>query len=300
MYQSVKDLVRTAEIQQKALSELVIEAECHESGSNRKEVWQRMRSNLLTMRAAIKQGENELGVRSKTGLTGGEAIKLKKYRAKGKTLSGDVMMAAVENAIATNEVNAAMGVICATPTAGSSGTLPGALFMLEQRLGLSEDQMIRFLFTAGGLGLIIANHAGIAGATGGCQEEVGSASAMAAAAAVEAAGGSPEQSSQALAIALSNLLGLVCDPIAGLVEIPCVKRNAIGAGNALIAADMALAGCTSMIPADECISALDKVGRSLPVDLRETGLGGLAGTPTGQAIKTKIFGKEIQSFLELF
>ena len=293
MYQSVKDLVRTAEIQQKALSELVIEAECHESGSNRKEVWQRMRSNLLTMRAAIKQGENELGVRSKTGLTGGEAIKLKKYRAKGKTLSGDVMMAAVENAIATNEVNAAMGVICATPTAGSSGTLPGALFMLEQRLGLSEDQMIRFLFTAGGLGLIIANHAGIAGATGGCQEEVGSASAMAAAAAVEAAGGSPEQSSQALAIALSNLLGLVCDPIAGLVEIPCVKRNAIGAGNALIAADMALAGCTSMIPADECMSSLDQVGRSMSVDLRETGLGGLAGTPTGQAIKTKIFGKEI-------
>lgn len=293
MYQSVKDLVQTAEAQQKPLSELVIEAECHESGSNRKEVWQRMRSNLLTMRAAIKQGENELGVRSKTGLTGGEAIKLKKYRAKGKTLSGDVMMAAVENAIATNEVNAAMGVICATPTAGSSGTLPGALFMLEQRLGLSEDQMIRFLFTTGGLGLIIANHAGIAGATGGCQEEVGSASAMAAAAAVEAAGGSPEQSSQALAIALSNLLGLVCDPIAGLVEIPCVKRNAIGAGNALIAADMALAGCTSMIPADECISALDKVGRSMSVDLRETGLGGLAGTPTGQAIKTKIFGKEI-------
>lgn len=293
MYQSVKDLVQTAETQRKPLSELVIEAECHESGSNRKEVWQQMRSNLLTMRAAIKQGENELGVRSKTGLTGGEAIKLKKYRAKGKTLSGDVMMAAVENAIATNEVNAAMGVICATPTAGSSGTLPGALFMLEQRLGLSEDQMIRFLFTAGGLGLIIANHAGIAGATGGCQEEVGSASAMAAAAAVEAAGGSPEQSSQALAIALSNLLGLVCDPIAGLVEIPCVKRNAIGAGNALIAADMALAGCTSMIPADECISALDKVGRSMPVDLRETGLGGLAGTPTGQAIKAKIFGKEI-------
>lgn len=293
MYQSVKDLVQTAETQRKPLSELVIETECHESGSNRKEVWQQMRSNLLTMRAAIKQGENELGVRSKTGLTGGEAIKLKKYRAKGKTLSGDIMMAAVENAIATNEVNAAMGVICATPTAGSSGTLPGALFMLEQRLGLSEDQMISFLFTAGGLGLIIANHAGIAGAIGGCQEEVGSASAMAAAAAVEAAGGSPEQSSQALAIALSNLLGLVCDPIAGLVEIPCVKRNAIGAGNALIAADMALAGCTSMIPADECISALDKVGRSMPVDLRETGLGGLAGTPTGQAIKAKIFGKEI-------
>lgn len=300
MYQSVKDLVQTAEIQQKALSELVIEAECHESGSNRKEVWQRMRSNLLTMRAAIKQGENELGVRSKTGLTGGEAIKLKKYRAKGKTLSGDVMMAAVENAIATNEVNAAMGVICATPTAGSSGTLPGALFMLEQRLGLSEDQMIRFLFTAGGLGLIIANHAGIAGATGGCQEEVGSASAMAAAAAVEAASGSPEQSSQALAIALSNLLGLVCDPIAGLVEIPCVKRNAIGAGNALIAADMALAGCTSMIPADECISALDKVGRSMSVDLRETGPVDWLEPQLDRQLRRKSSARKFNLFLELF
>lgn len=300
MYQSVKDLVQTAEIQQKALSELVIEAECHESGSNRKEVWQRMRSNLLTMRAAIKQGENELGVRSKTGLTGGEAIKLKKYRAKGKTLSGDVMMAAVENAIATNEVNAAMGVICATPTAGSSGTLPGALFMLEQRLGLSEDQMIRFLFTAGGLGLIIANHAGIAGATGGCQEEVGSASAMAAAAAVEAASGSPEQSSQALAIALSNLLGLVCDPIAGLVEIPCVKRNAIGAGNALIAADMALAGCTSMIPADKCISALDKVGRSMSVDLRETGPVDWLEPQLDRQLRRKSSARKFNLFLELF
>lgn len=200
------------------------------------------------------------------------------------------MMASVQAAFATNEVNASMGVICATPTAGSAGTLPGIVFMLENRLGLSEDQMVRFLFTAGGLGMVIANHSGIAGATGGCQAEVGSASAMGAAAAVEAAGGNAEQSSQALAIAIGNLLGLVCDPIAGLVEVPCVKRNGIGAGNALLSADMALAGCTSVIPADECIEAMNKVGKSLPEELRETGLGGLAGTKTGQEIRAKIFG----------
>lgn len=293
MYESVKKLVSTAEEQQCSLADLIIEAECHDSGVPRQQVWQQMQENLRTMRAAIRRGENGPGVRSKTGLTGGEAIKIKRYRQTKQPLAGDVMMAAVENAIATNEVNAAMGVVCATPTAGSAGTLPGALFMLEKRLKLTEDQMIRFLFTAGGFGLIIANHAGIAGATGGCQEEVGSASAMAAAAAVEAAGGSPAQSSQALAIALSNLLGLVCDPIAGLVEVPCVKRNAIGTGNALIAADLALAGCTSKIPADECIQALDRVGRAMSPDLRETGIGGLAGTPTGQAITAKIFGKKI-------
>lgn len=204
-------------------------------------------------------------------------------------------MAAVEGAIATNEVNAAMGVICATPTAGSSGTLPGILFALNDRLKLTEDQMLRFLFTAGGMGMIIANKASIAGASGGCQAEVGSASAMGAAAAVEIAGGTPVQSANALAIAMSNLLGLVCDPLAGLVEVPCVNRNATGAGNALIAADLVLAGCTSLVPADEVIAAMDKIGRQMPVELRETGLGGLAGTPTGQQIKLRIFGKDLES-----
>ena len=201
-------------------------------------------------------------------------------------------MNAVQNAVATNEVNAAMGIICATPTAGSSGTLPGVIFMLRRRFELTEEQMIRFLFTAGGFGLVIANNAVIAGATGGCQAEVGSASGMGAAAAVEIAGGTPDQSAQAMSIALSNLLGLVCDPIAGLVEVPCVNRNAIGASNALIAADMALAGCKSVIPADECIDAMKKIGQDLPSSLRETGIGGLAGTPTGQAIKARIFGKD--------
>ncbi len=292
MYNHIKEIVADSEKQHKPISELIIEQECELSGLPRQIIWNRMKHNLATMRAAVERGKSGDGVFSKTGLTGGEAVKIKKYIEKGHTLSGDTIMTAVQNAVATNEVNAAMGVICATPTAGSSGTLPGVLFLLEKRLNLTEEQMIRFLFTAGGFGLVIANNAEIAGATGGCQAEVGSASAMGAAAAVEAAGGSAEQSAQAMSIAMSNLLGLVCDPIAGLVEVPCVKRNAIGAGNALISADMALAGCTSVIPADECIDAMKKVGHQMPASLRETGIGGLAGTPTGQAIKAKIFGKD--------
>ena len=292
MYNHIKEIVADSEKQHKPISELIIEQECELSGLPRQIIWNRMKHNLATMRAAVERGKSGDGVFSKTGLTGGEAVKIKKYRQTHNTLSGDTIMAAVQNAVATNEVNASMGVICATPTAGSSGTLPGVLFLLEKRMDLSEEQMIRFLFTAGGFGLVIANNAEIAGATGGCQAEVGSASAMGAAAAVESAGGSAEQSAQAMSIAMSNLLGLVCDPIAGLVEVPCVKRNAIGAGNALISADMALAGCTSVIPADECIDAMKKVGHQMPASLRETGIGGLASTPTGQAIKAKIFGKD--------
>ncbi|KGL03754.1 L-serine ammonia-lyase, iron-sulfur-dependent, subunit alpha [Lactobacillus helveticus] len=294
MYNHIKEIVADSEKQQKPISELIIEQECKLSGLPQQKVWNRMKHNLATMRAAVERGKSGAGIFSKTGLTGGEAVKIKKYRQTHHTLSGDTIMAAVQNAVATNEVNASMGVICATPTAGSSGTLPGVLFLLEKRMDLSEEQMIRSLFTAGGFGLVIANNAEIAGATGGCQAEVGSASAMGAgaSAAVEAAGGSAEQSAQAMSIAMSNLLGLVCDPIAGLVEVPCVKRNAIGAGNALISADIALAGYTSVIPADECIDAMKKVGHQMPASLRETGIGGLADTPTGQAIKAKIFGKD--------
>lgn len=292
MFDSIKELVETTTKSGKPLSEIIIESEVKSSGVPRDEVWDKMKRNLNTMRQAVTQGESGDGVYSPTRLTGGEAVKIRKYRQNHKTLSGDTMMGAVQAAMATNEVNASLGVICATPTAGSSGTLPGVIESLQNRLDLDEDALIRFLFTAGGFGLVIANHAGIAGATGGCQAEVGSASAMGAAAAVEAAGGTPQQSAEALSIAISNLLGLVCDPIAGLVEVPCVKRNAIGTANALVAADLALAGCISKIPADECIMALDKVGKQMPSSLRETGIGGLAGTPTGQAIKAKIFGKD--------
>lgn len=293
MYASIEELVSDATIKNLPISELVIQAECNDMNVSRNDVWRKMKHNLDTMRLAVSRGAHGIGVHSKTGLTGGDAVKIKDYRKSHKTLSGDMIMSAVQSAIATNEVNAAMGVICATPTAGSSGTLPGVLFTLEKRLGLDEEQMVRFLFTAGGFGMVIANNACIAGATGGCQAEVGSASGMGAAAAVEVAGGTPKQSANAMAIAISNLLGLVCDPIAGLVEVPCINRNAIGSSNALISADMALAGCESMIPADEVISAMDKIGKNMPESLRETGIGGLAGTPTGQEIRMRIFGKNL-------
>ncbi|MYY45159.1 L-serine ammonia-lyase, iron-sulfur-dependent, subunit alpha [Lactobacillus salivarius] len=293
MYASIEELVSDATIKNLPISELVIQAECNDMNVSRNDVWRKMKHNLDTMRLAVSRGAHGIGVYSKTGLTGGDAVKIKDYRKSHRTLSGDMIMSAVQSAIATNEVNAAMGVICATPTAGSSGTLPGVLFTLEKRLGLDEEQMVRFLFTAGGFGMVIANNACIAGATGGCQAEVGSASGMGAAAAVEVAGGTPKQSANAMAIAISNLLGLVCDPIAGLVEVPCINRNAIGSSNALISADMALAGCESMIPADEVISAMDKVGKNMPESLRETGIGGLAGTPTGQEIRMRIFGKNL-------
>lgn len=291
MYMSVAELVDAAKTAKKPIYELMIEQEIKVSKTSREEIVKTMSRNLDVMEIAVKKGAEGDGVFSPTGLTGGEAVKIKKYRATGKTLSGDIMMQAVQNAISTNEVNSSMGVVCATPTAGSAGTLPGVIFTLRDRLNLTREQMVNCLFTAGAFGMIIANNAEIAGATGGCQAEVGSASAMGAAAAVEVAGGTPDQCSEALAMAISNLMGLVCDPVAGLVELPCVKRNAIGVGNAMIAADMALAGLTNKIPADEVIAAMHKVGKGLPKALRETGLGGLAATPTGIRMKEKIFGK---------
>jgi len=291
MYLSIAEFVKEAEESGKSLSDLMIEQEMKQTQRSFDEVWEQMELNLQTMEQAVEKSTSGKGVFSPTGLTGGDAIKIKNYREARKPLSGDLMMQGVQNALGTNEVNAAMGVICATPTAGASGTLPGVLFAIRDTLDLSREQMIRFLFTSGLFGMVVANNAMIAGAMGGCQAEVGSASAMGAAAAVEAAGGSPQQSSEAFAIALGNLLGLVCDPVAGLVEIPCVKRNAIGAGNALIAADMALAGIDNKIPADEVVEAMKKVGSRLPRELRETGLGGIAGTPTGKKMKEEIFGK---------
>ncbi|MGX7030646.1 L-serine ammonia-lyase, iron-sulfur-dependent, subunit alpha [Vagococcus zengguangii] len=291
MYLSIEAFIQEAEKTGKRLSDLMIEQEMVQSQMSYEEIWQLMELNLETMEAAVKAATEGEGVFSPTGLTGGDAIKLKKYREGGKTLSGDRMLQGVQSALGTNEVNAAMGVICATPTAGASGTLPGVLFSIKDSLDLSREEMIRFLFTAGLFGLVVANNAMIAGAVGGCQAEVGSASAMAAAAAVEVAGGTPRQSADAFGTALGNLLGLVCDPVAGLVEIPCVKRNAIGAGNALIAADMALAGIENKIPADEVVEAMRQIGVSMPRELRETGIGGLAGSETGKRMKKEIFGE---------
>lgn len=293
MFSTIKELVALATEQKKPISEIMIEQEMEMTQQSREYIWEKMEKNLQTMKNAVERSVEGEGVSSPTGLTGGDALKMKKYRERGKTLSGDSILAGVQYALGTNEVNAAMGLVCATPTAGASGTLPGVVFSISDTMNLNHEQQVRFLFTAAAFGMVVANNAMIAGATGGCQAEVGSASAMAAAAAVEAAGGTPQESSEAFATALGNLLGLVCDPVAGLVEVPCVKRNAIGAGNALIAADMALAGITNVIPADETIEAMRSIGVRMPRELRETGLGGLAGTRTGVAIKMRIFGEDI-------
>ncbi len=290
MFDSIRETIDYAVDNNMSFADIMVKEEMELSGKSRDEVRAQMKQNLDVMRDAVIKGTTGDGVESVTGYTGHDAAKLRDYNETHHALSGYEMIDAVIGAIATNEVNAAMGIICATPTAGSSGTIPGALFKLEKTHDLTEEQMIDFLFTSALFGRVVANNASVAGATGGCQAEVGSASAMAAAAAVAIFGGSPEASGHAMALAISNLLGLVCDPVAGLVEIPCVMRNAIGSGNALISADLALAGIESRIPVDEVIEAMDKVGRNLPASLRETGLGGLAGTPTGEAIKRKIFG----------
>ncbi|EOD8716051.1 L-serine ammonia-lyase, iron-sulfur-dependent, subunit alpha [Staphylococcus aureus] len=290
MFDSIRETIDYAVENNMSFADIMVKEEMELSGKSRDEMRAQMKQNLDVMRDAVIKGTTGDGVESVTGYTGHDAAKLRDYNETHHALSGYEMIDAVKGAIATNEVNAAMGIICATPTAGSSGTIPGALFKLEKTHDLTEEQMIDFLFTSALFGRVVANNASVAGATGGCQAEVGSASAMAAAAAVAIFGGSPEASGHAMALAISNLLGLVCDPVAGLVEIPCVMRNAIGSGNALISADLALAGIESRIPVDEVIEAMDKVGRNLPASLRETGLGGLAGTPTGEAIKRKIFG----------
>ena len=288
MFKSVEELILICERDQKSIADIMIEQEMEVSGLTRDEVMAKMEQNLVVMERAVEKGLN--GVSSPTGLTGMDAVKIRKYIESGKSLSGELVLNAVSKAVATNEVNAAMGLICATPTAGSAGVVPGVLFGIKDKLNPSREDMVRFLFTTGAFGFVVANNASISGAAGGCQAEVGSAAAMAAAAVVEMAGGSPRMSAHAFSICLKNMLGLVCDPVAGLVEVPCVKRNAAGASNAIISADMALAGVESRIPTDEVIEAMYKIGQTMPSALRETGRGGLAGTKTGQEMKARIFG----------
>lgn len=288
MFRNVAELVELANSQNKKISDIMIEQEVSVTGRSREEVLAFMDRNLRVMEEAVERGIK--GVKSHSGLTGGDAVLLQAYIQKGNFLTGETVLDAVSKAVATNEVNAAMGTICATPTAGSAGVVPGTLFALKHKLNPTREQMVSFLFTSGAFGFVVANNASISGAAGGCQAEVGSAAGMAAAAIVEMAGGTPEQCAQAFAITLKNMLGLVCDPVAGLVEVPCVKRNAMGAANAMVAADMALAGVTSRIPCDEVIDAMYKIGQSMPSALRETAQGGLAATPTGRELEAKIFG----------
>nr|WP_290909219.1 L-serine ammonia-lyase, iron-sulfur-dependent, subunit alpha [Anoxybacillus sp.] len=288
MFRNVAELVELAESQQIKIAEVMIRQEIEVTGRSREEIFTQMDKNLQVMEQAVMRGL--AGVSSHSGLTGGDAVLLQTYIRQGRFLSGETILDAVSKAVATNEVNAAMGIICATPTAGSAGVVPGTLFAVKEKLQPTREQMVEFLFTAGAFGFVVANNASISGAAGGCQAEVGSATGMAAAALVEMAGGTPSQAAEAMAIALKNMLGLVCDPVAGLVEVPCVKRNAMGAANAMVAADMALAGIKSRIPCDEVIEAMYRIGETMPTALKETAQGGLAATPTGRALAAKIFG----------
>jgi L-serine dehydratase len=270
--------------------EIMLDREVHLSGRNKDMIMNEMKENLEVMKKAIERGLNE-EIRSISGLTGGDAKKLKSYYEKEGTAAGQELNKAVAAAMAVLEVNASMGQIVAAPTAGSSGILPGSIITTAQRFGKKDEDIVNVLFTAAAVGYLITRNGTVAGAEGGCQAETGAAAAMAAAAVVEMMGGTPAQALDASAMAIKNILGLVCDPIAGLVEAPCIKRNAIGTANALISADMALAGVKSIIPFDEVVEAMLKIGRSMPCDLKETGMGGLAWTPTGKQIHERIFGK---------
>lgn len=289
-FRTVAELVELAEREDIMISEVMLLHESRVMNRSCDEIFEEMGCHLDVMEKAVHRGLTE-DVKSRSGLTGGDARKIQHYIQNAHILlSGQDILEAVLRATATSEINAAMGTIVATPTAGACGILPGTIFATANKLGADRETMIRALFVAGAIGYIIANNAFISGATGGCQAEVGSATAMAAAAVVEMAGGTPRMSGEAVAIALKNVLGLVCDPVAGLVEAPCVKRNAMGAAMALVAADLSMAGVESVIPPDEVINAMYQIGQQMPIALKETALGGLAATPTGKALERKIFG----------
>ena len=288
-YDSIEFLVEQAEREGRRLSELCLEEQAKQLECSAKQAFERMAHSYEVMKEAAKQG-GQRDVRSASGLTGGDAFRMMEYGKRGKTLTGRVLPFAMGTALAVSEWNAAMGRIVAAPTAGSCGILPAALLTAEQEHGCTVEQCVMALFTASAFGMVIANRACIAGAQGGCQAECGSASAMAAAALVELGGGSPAQSAHAAAIALKCVLGLVCDPVAGLVEIPCIKRNAAGVTTALMAAEMALAGIESAIPADEVILAMKRVGDSMSPAFKETAEGGLADTMTGRRLCRQVFG----------
>ena len=248
-----------------------------------------MAKMLSTWQAIQDAADSYTGTqRSVSGLVGGDGLKMRLYARRGESIGGEFMDEGIVQAISMAESNACMRRIVAAPTAGSCGVVPAVLLPLCEREHYTQHELLEALYVASGIGAVIAYRASISGAAGGCQAEIGTASAMAAGALVSLRGGTNEQLGHAVAMALKNLMGLVCDPVAGLVEVPCVKRNVIGAVNAISAADMALAGIESRIPVDEVIDAMGEVGRRMPVEFRETALGGLAATPTGKAVKERM------------
>lgn len=282
--ESLQALVTASE--NRDICDVIIESDCVDRGVTQAESLEKMRGLYAAIRRAQHGYDPKL--RSASGMVGGDGAKMREYVQKGKTICGDYIGQVIAQALEMGESNACMKCIVAAPTAGSCGVLPAVLLPYQAREGLDDDAMVRAMYIAGAIGQVVAAKASIAGAAGGCQAEIGTASAMGAAALCYLGGGSSQAVCHAAAIAIKSMLGLVCDPIAGLVEVPCVKRNAAGAMIAMSSADMALAGIRSAVPPDEVILAMREVGDKMDVSLKETGVGGVAGTPFGQKIAEKM------------
>lgn len=286
-YQAIADMIAEAEEKKIPLWRLLLEDDLEDSRLTEEESLEKMRRIYHTMKEAYRTYDP--AQMSRSGLVGGDGQKMHQAVAQGKTVSGGFLGNVMEKALKMAESNACMKRIVAAPTAGSCGVIPAVFCAYEEMYHVDEEEMIRGLYVCAGIGEVIAARAFLAGAAGGCQAEIGSASAMAAAGLTYLRGGSAEAVAHSCSMALSNLLGLVCDPVAGLVEVPCVKRNVIGAVNAVTSSDLAIAGIRTRIPPDEVIDAMKEVGESLPARLRETGEGGLAATPSGMKIARELW-----------
>ena len=291
MYFSAKEMLAQLDGTDKRICDLAIENEIEIFATTREEIFEKLEERYKIIEHDAHEALNK-EIRSLSGLTGGSAQKMWAYYQKGTCLCDDTIIRGAAYALSCLEVNASMGLIVAAPTAGACGILPGALFTAAEKFDVPHEKVLEALATASAIGQLIVKNATVSGAEGGCQAECGSAAAMAAGAIVEMLGGTPQQALDAGAIALQNIMGLVCDPVAGLVEMPCAKRNASGVTNALISADLSLSGIASEIPFDEVVEAMFKVGKALPSSLRETALGGIAATPTGAQMKNKIYGND--------
>lgn len=284
---SLEEILKQADQENRCLADLIKERESQKTGLSIEEITKTMEQMYDVMVEDYQQGV-EFDNRSVSGLTGGEGRRLMNYANKERAT--DIYVKAAARAMGVSNINASMGRIVAAPTAGSCGILPGSLITLADEYKKSREEVVDSLFIAAYIGKVIAENASISGAEGGCQAECGSAAAMAAGAGVYLCGGTAKQISHAVAFALKAVMGLVCDPVAGLVESPCIKRNGFGAVQAILAMDMALAGIESVIPADEVISAMDSVGRLMPACLKETAEGGIAATPTGKKLEEHLLG----------
>lgn len=286
-FRSLKDISEICQRESLTIAELMIAEQAKETDETPEKIVQQMTEYYRVMKDAVVKGL-ETEITSRSGLVGGDGRKMNEYVAVSEPSVGEWSGKAMAYSLSVSEVNASMGRIVATPTAGSCGIIPGVFVSSQERFGWDDEVLVNGLFCAGAIGYVIANNSFISGAEGGCQAEVGSAIGMAAGAMVELRGGTPEQVVHAVGLALKNTLGLICDPVAGLVEIPCIVRNGLGAVNALAAADMALAGVRSVIPSDEVIGVMLEIGTQMPSEHRETALGGLAQTPTGRKLTEQI------------